>query len=144
MVNESSTGKKKKKKPDILLRKWHIRSVPDLWLQKTTSIWSRVSYFSASYSPKQPAAANVQRYWRRGTTEAQGALKWEKLYHNSVLQVLFLGVLQSCLHMKKEGKRQVQTFPSLSTITWTRCYDRGRENERGFQRVVQGVVFYYD
>lgn len=34
-------------------------------------------------------------------SDTEGALKWVKLFHNSVLQVLFLGVLQSCLHMKR-------------------------------------------
>lgn len=67
-------------------------------------------YFSVSSSikKKQPAGANVQRYGRREVSEAEEALKREKLYHKSVLQVLFLGVFQSCLHMKK-GERETAT-----------------------------------
>lgn len=64
-------------------------------------------------------------------------LTWAKLYRNSVLLILFLGVLQSCLHMKK-GEPQEQTLLDLSAITWTGCYDRGLEHRARI--VVQGVA----
>ncbi len=95
--------------------------------QHTFEAWFCILVWAAEQ--KQPAAANVQSYRRRGVCEAEEAFKWEKLYHNSVLQVQFLGVLQSCLHMKNT-ERQVQTFLSLSAITWTRWWDIGWENER--------------
>lgn len=60
-----------------------------------------------------------------------------QLYRNSVLLIVFLGVLQSCLHMKK-GERWEQTLLNLSAITWTGCYDRGLEHRERI--VVQGVV----
>lgn len=82
-------------------------------------------------------AANVQRHWKRGVSVAEEPLTWDKLHRNSVLLILFLGVLQSSLHMKK-GERREQTLLSLSAITWTGCYDRGLEQRERI--VVQGVV----
>lgn len=46
-------------------------------------------------------AVNVQRYRRRGVSLAEEPFKWDKLYRNTALLIPFLGVLQSCLHMKR-------------------------------------------
>lgn len=91
------------------------------WFQKARYIRSRALYSSVSYRTKNNQQQQMFKDTRGGEAfEAEETLKWAKLYHNSVLQVLFLGVLQSCLHMKHR-ERQVQTFLSLSAITWTRC-----------------------
>lgn len=99
----------------------------------------RLIYFRKQHTSKAAScvsawaiAVNVQRYWRRGVSVAEEPFKWDKLYRNAAPLIPFLGVLQSCLHMKQG---EAQNTPASERKG---CSDRGQECQR--RVIAQGVA----
>lgn len=72
----------------------------------------------------------VQRYWgswclcrfiwERGVFLAGEPFKWDKLYRNTAPLIPFLGVRQSCLHMKRDNDTKHSWFWEQPPVFWQR------------------------